>query len=217
MYVEFDVVKRLGDFSLEANGEFRPGVTCIVGPNGAGKTTLMKVVAGLLKPDRGYVRQVGVGSVVYIGDFYVPPDATGLDVVLAGRTRLAKRPVSKKDEEAAVKYAELFEAGDFLKRRWGTLSGGQRQFLVLAAALSAEADLTLLDEPLAPLYPEKRPWALSILRQNSKILVLSTHNLEIAQCCDYVYQLEGGRVVWRGPGASFKPVIDVSCGGKVIK
>jgi hypothetical protein len=93
MYVRFDVVKRLGDFTLEVSGELREGLTCVVGPNGSGKTTLLKILAGLLKPDKGAVEYVGVEARTYVGELYVPPDAVALEVALAGRSRFSSLPI----------------------------------------------------------------------------------------------------------------------------
>ncbi|MEM1598830.1 MAG: ABC transporter ATP-binding protein [Pyrobaculum sp.] len=205
MYVKFDVYKRLGDFTLKASGEVGEGVTCAVGPNGSGKTTLLKILAGLLKPDEGRVEESGVASKVYVGDFYAPPDAAGIDVVLAGRTRFSGRPVGRSDEEAARRYAELLDAGPLLSRRWGTLSGGQRQRLVIAAALAAEADLLLLDEPLSNLHGDWRERVMDVLRKYAvgRAVVLSTHHGDVLSCCQRLIELQDGVVTWAGPAASY--------------
>ncbi|MEZ0319418.1 MAG: ABC transporter ATP-binding protein [Pyrobaculum sp.] len=206
MYVKFDVYKRLGDFALRASGEVREGVTCVVGPNGSGKTTLLKILAGLLKPDRGQVEESGVFSKVYVGEFYAPPEATGLDVVLAGRTRFSGKPVGRLDEEIARRYAELLEAEAFLSRRWHTLSGGQRQRLVIAAALAAEADLLLLDEPLSNLHGDWREKVMEVLQRyaEGRAVVLSTHHGDVLSCCHWVIELQDGAVRWAGPASSHR-------------
>ncbi|AET32530.1 ABC transporter, ATP-binding protein [Pyrobaculum ferrireducens] len=214
--MEFNVVKRLGDFQLAAKGRVEEGVTCVVGPNGSGKTTLMKILAGLLKPDSGRVEYVGVSSRVYVGDFYTPPEATGLDVVLAGRTRFGRRPVGREDVEKAAEYAELLEAADLLKRRISTLSGGQRQRLVIAAALASEADLLLLDEPLSNLHGDWRGRVMEVLRglSRGRLVVVSTHHGDVLSCCHYVLQMENGVVTWLGPSADYQPrLAEAECGG----
>ncbi|MFN3804155.1 MAG: ATP-binding cassette domain-containing protein [Pyrobaculum sp.] len=199
MYVEFKVKKALASFRLEAEGELKRGVNCIIGPNGSGKTTLMKILAGLMKPDGGEVRYVGVGSRVYVGNFYVPPDAWGLDVVLAGRARFSSRPVDRRDVEKARGYAELLGAAEYLRRRWHTLSGGQRQKLVIAAALASEADLILLDEPLEGLHPRWRGEVVQVLRGVGRVVAISLHHWDVLNCCNYVVVMEDGVVKWRGP------------------
>jgi ABC-type cobalamin/Fe3+-siderophores transport systems, ATPase components len=125
MYVRFDVVKKLGDFVLEAAGELGEGLTCVVGPNGSGKTTLLKILAGLLRPDRGWVEHVGVKAKVYVGELHVPPDAAAVEVALAGRSRFSPTPVRREDVEAARRYMRHLDVEDLAERRWRTLSGGR--------------------------------------------------------------------------------------------
>jgi ABC-type cobalamin/Fe3+-siderophores transport system ATPase subunit len=214
MYVRFDVVKKLGDFTLEASGELREGLTCVVGPNGSGKTTLLKILAGLLKPDRGAVEYVGVGVKTYVGELYVPPDATALEVALAGRSRFSSLPVGKKDEEAARRYMRLLEVEDFAERRWRTLSGGQRQRVVIAAALAAEADLLLLDEPLANLHGDWRGRVMKTLTDyaTGRIVVVTTHHGDVLKCCRALIALREGRVAWRGDPQQYAEPLDTACG-----
>jgi len=207
MYVAFDVEKRLGEFRLAARGELREGATCVVGPNGAGKTTLFKILAGILKPDRGRVEYVGVKSRAYVGDLYAPPDSTVIDVVLAGRTRFGGRPVGREDIAAAARFAELVGVGALLQRRWGTLSGGQRQLAVVAAALATEADLLLLDEPMANLHGDRRAELAELLRREAqgRIIAYTTHHLDVLPCCDYVMVIEDGEVKWAGLPSQIDP------------
>jgi len=200
MYVRFELEKRLGEFRLIARGVLKEGATCVIGPNGAGKTTLLKILAGVVKPDVGFVEYSGVRSKVYVGDWHVPPDATVLDVVLTGRTRFSGRPVGKDDVSAAVKYAELVGVGHLLRRRWSTLSGGQRQLAIIAAALASEADLLLLDEPMANLHVDRRGELAQLLRKvaQGRILVYSTHHFDVLNCCDFVVLMEDGEIKWAG-------------------
>ncbi|MEM0485020.1 ATP-binding cassette domain-containing protein [Pyrobaculum aerophilum] len=193
-FVEFDVYKTLGSFQLRAKGVFKEGVTCVVGPNGSGKTTLLKLLAAIYKPDSGYINYVGISSKVYVGDFYLPPESRGLDIVLAGRSRFGKRPVGKADVEMAVKYASLLGASDLLARRISSLSGGERQRLVIAAALSSEADLLLLDEPLSNLHGNWRGRVMEILRKyaEKKVVVITTHHGDVLKCCQEAFRMENG-------------------------
>ncbi len=216
MYVRFDVVKKLGDFTLEASGELRKGLTCVVGPNGSGKTTLFKILAGLLKPDRGAVEYVGVGVKTYVGELYVPPDAIALEVALAGRSRFSSLPVGKRDEEAVRRYMRLLEVEDLAKRRWRTLSGGQRQRVVIAAAFASEADLLLLDEPLANLHGDWRGRVMNILSDyaaSGRVVAVTTHHGDVLRCCDFVIALREGRITWSGAAGDYKESLDSSCDG----
>jgi ABC-type cobalamin/Fe3+-siderophores transport system ATPase subunit len=214
MYVRFDVVKKLGDFVLEAAGELGEGLTCVVGPNGSGKTTLLKILAGLLRPDRGWVEHVGVKARVYVGELHVPPDAAAVEVALAGRSRFSPTPVRREDVEAARRYMRLLEVEDLSERRWQTLSGGQRQRVVIAAALAAEADLLLLDEPLANLHGDWRGRVMKTLADyaTGRVVVVTTHHGDVLKCCRALIALREGRVAWRGDPQQYAEPLDTACG-----
>jgi zinc transport system ATP-binding protein len=144
-------------FSI-ARGEF----AALVGPNGSGKSTLVRLLVGLLRPQRGSVRILGhdprsLPDRWRIG--YVPqrPALTGdlpatvEEVVRAGR--LARRGwwrAAGAADHAAVDHALGAVALDSVRRRPVTeLSGGQQQRVMIAKALAGEPDLLVLDEPIA--------------------------------------------------------------------
>ena len=165
---------------------------CIVGPNGGGKTTLLKLILGLLKPNRGEIEVLGhtpEKSRLRIG--YVPQYArydpqfpvTVLDVVLMGRLdRIFCGPYTKKDKEAAL--AALAEMGltDLAGRLFAEISGGQRQRVLIARALAAEGELLILDEPTANIDAASEEHLFEILAKlNERLTVmLVTHDLGFA-------------------------------------
>lgn len=135
---------------------------CMVGPNGGGKTTLLKLILGLLRPNRGKVRVFGqtpeaarsrVGYAPQHTEFDPEFPVSVMDVVLLGR--LGKAPVfgpfGKSDRRAAAEALEEVELYDLRKRPFANLSGGQRQRVTIARALASEPELLLLDEPTASL------------------------------------------------------------------
>lgn len=147
-------------FSL-GNGE----VMCILGPNGAGKSTLIKCVAGIFTPASGSVRimgedtaSLGAGGIAkLIG--YVPQQNevvfpfTVLDFVVMGRTPhipLCSSP-GEKDMEIAHESLAMVGIDDLAERTMNSLSGGQRQMVLIARALAQQPSLLLLDEPTAHL------------------------------------------------------------------
>lgn len=132
----------------------------IIGPNGGGKTTLLKIILGLIRPQKGDVRVLGeppsrtrhlVGYVPQHARIDESVPASVLDVVLTGRlshSRWGWR-YRRRDDEAAMAALEQTSTADLAHRQFGDLSGGQRQRVLIARALVSDARLLLLDEPTA--------------------------------------------------------------------
>jgi zinc transport system ATP-binding protein len=180
------------DMEIE-DGEFLG----LIGPNGSGKTTLIRVILGLVKPDRGRVEVFGVPPVSLgakhhlIG--YVPQRSQGdwsfpvsvIDVVLMGRygrIGLFKRP-SAADREVAMGALEDVQMQDFARRQLAELSGGQQQRVLIARALATEPKLLLLDEPAAGVdaYGEERFYELlkGLKEQQGLTIVVVTHDIAV--------------------------------------
>ena len=147
----------LWDIDLDIPAHVR---CAIVGPNGAGKSTLLKGILGLLKPVSGEVRLWGKPlSAVHKEIAYVPQrgpvhwdfPTTVFDVVLMGRYAhlgLVRRP-GKEDRLLAMDALEKMKMADFADRQISELSGGQKQRVFIARALAQDAQLYIMDEPLA--------------------------------------------------------------------
>ena len=132
----------------------------IAGPNGAGKSTLLKGILGLLKPVSGAVLLWGKPlSAVHKQIAYVPQrgsvhwdfPTTVFDVVLMGRYAhlgLVHRP-GKEDRALAMEALDKMKMADFADRQISELSGGQKQRVFIARALAQDAQLYIMDEPLA--------------------------------------------------------------------
>lgn len=147
----------LQDVSLDIRqGDFM----AVIGPNGGGKTTLLKLMLGILKPDRGTVRIFGTQpreAASRIG--YVPQDIhvnrgfpiSVQDVVRMGRVRGGGgwRHFSKKDMAIVQQALERVEMWRLRFRRMDELSGGQRQRVFLARALVSKPEILFLDEPMS--------------------------------------------------------------------
>ena len=177
----------LDDVSLEIGPRDFLG---IIGPNGGGKTTLLKIILGLLKPQRGTVRVLGRSPVevrTQIG--YVPQHAridpavpaSVLDVVLTGRLAHSSWGFRYSREHVAAAMAALAqtEMDGMAQRTLGTLSGGQRQRVLIARALAAEAALLLLDEPTAGVDPHMERSLTDLLhRLNERLpIVIVSHDV----------------------------------------
>lgn len=149
----------LRDASLRIDpGEF----VCMLGPNGGGKTTLLRLMLGLLRPDRGTIRVLGgqpretcsrTGYVPQQSQFDPSFPVSVLDVVLMGRLGRSGGlgPHRRSDVQAADAALAEVRMSDLRKRPFSDLSGGQRQRVLIARALSAEPELLLLDEPTSNL------------------------------------------------------------------
>ncbi|MCD5408810.1 metal ABC transporter ATP-binding protein [Candidatus Bipolaricaulota bacterium] len=207
--VLYDGRPALEDVSFRLSGGER---LAIVGPNGAGKSTLLKVVAGVLQPSSGQVRIRGEDPCGHICIAYLPQrteidwrfPVTVLDVVLMGRVGrlgLFRRPGAR--DRALVREAlEAVGLSDLAGRQIGELSGGQQQRMFIARALAQEAELVLLDEPLAGLDAPSQEAILKLLellRARGVTLLLSLHDLDIAAQHFPLVLLLNRRVVAFGP------------------
>lgn len=162
----------------------------VIGPNGGGKTTLLRIILGLLQPQRGVVRVLGRSpSEVRTRIGYVPQNAridpnvpaSVLDVVLTGR--LARSSwgfrYGRKHVEAAMAALEQTEMAALAHRTLATLSGGQRQRVLIARALASDAEMLLMDEPTAGVDPHIEQSLTDLLhRLNQRLpIVIVSHDV----------------------------------------
>ena len=178
----------------------------LLGPNGAGKTTTIEICEGLLAPDAGEVRVLGL-------------DWKRNEMALRERLgiQLQESQFGEKItvEETIRLFRSFYEHGleveevlgmvqleEKRKARVGTLSGGQKQRLSVACALVGDPDLVFLDEPTTGLDPQSRRqlWDLvDRMRQRGRTILLTTHYMEEAErLCDHVAIVDRGKVIALG-------------------
>ena len=184
--------------------EIRPGeVHALLGANGAGKSTLMRCLLGYLRPTEGTVTVLGGDSrdpairarVGYLpGDLRLPARSTVAEI-LSFHTRLLDRAGCPPVQREAL----VARLGVPVKRRFGTLSKGNRQKVGLVLALMAEPDVLVLDEPTSGLDPLMQDEVLDLVRRRRDAgcaILLSTHILaEAENIADRVAVLSRGQLV----------------------
>ena len=188
--------------------------TSIVGPNGAGKSTLLKVLAGLL-PHSGEVLLLGqpltslrgrqrAQQLSWLGqNESSADDLTAYDVAMLGRLPHQPwlAPPSDEDHAAVERALRATQAWDWRGRALGQLSGGERQRVLLARALAVEAQVLLMDEPLANLDPpHQTDWLLMVraLVAGGKTVVSVLHEISFALQADELVLMAQGRIAHQG-------------------
>ena len=188
--------------------------TSIVGPNGAGKSTLLKVLAGLL-PYTGVVTLLGrelagiaarerARQLAWLGqNESSSDDLTVLDVTLLGRLPHQSwlGAPSAADHAAVEQALRATQAWDWRARALGQLSAGERQRVLLARALAVQAQVLLMDEPLANLDPPHQADWLGIvhaLTAQGKTVVSVLHEISMALHARQLIIMARGRVTHQG-------------------
>ena len=201
-------------FSVE-EGQF----VCIVGANGCGKTTTLKSIMGLLEPWSGEIMVAGIplGQMderqracrfAYIPQAHTPPFPFSVaDVVIMGRTpylgRLSKP--TQADRRIAMAALRLLGIEGLAGVPYTSLSGGQRQLVLIARSLTQESQILIMDEPTAAVDFGNQLMVLSRMKTLSalgKAVVMVTHDPDHALfCADKVVVMEDGLVVSEGTPA----------------
>jgi ABC-2 type transport system ATP-binding protein len=193
----------LDDLTFRYDGA---GAVGYLGPNGAGKTTTLKLLVGLLLPTSGRALLNGheairnrkealwdVGALIETPEPY--PTQTVFEAL---ETVGAVRGLSPEGIDAEVDRLHGELELPPLRRRCGTLSKGQRQRVVLAAALLGDPSVLLLDEPTSGLDPAERVLVRGLLRRlkaDHLILMCSHQMVDVAEICDDLVFLHGGRIL----------------------
>jgi len=169
-------------------------VFAILGPNGGGKTTLLKVILGLIPPDRGTVRVLGkapeetrhlIGYVPQLRtfDFDYPISVGGmvLSGLLGRKNGVIPKRYSEEDQRFADTALSTMGIGHLADRTIRDLSGGERQRVVIARALAGSPQVLLLDEPtvFVDIPTETRFYDILGGLAKSMTIVLVTHDIGV--------------------------------------
>lgn len=212
----------------------RGSLTGLLGPNGCGKTTLLKLLSGVLQPERGHVslngnslagrsrRDIARHLAVVPQETHPAFDYTVMEMVLMGRHPHLGAFELEGPRDLALARDAMTATGTahLATRAYMTLSGGEKQRVVIASALTQSPDVLLLDEPTASLDLGYQLEVAALLRrlnlERGVTLVIATHDLNLAaSLCDRLILMREGRVVAQGPtrdvltAASIRRIYDV--------
>uniref|UniRef100_A0A7V2F7H2 Molybdenum ABC transporter ATP-binding protein n=1 Tax=Rhodothermus marinus TaxID=29549 RepID=A0A7V2F7H2_RHOMR len=218
--LEVDIVRRYRTGFAVAAAWSQPvdrfSVTVLFGASGSGKTTLLRCLAGLERPDAGYIRLGGETWYDAATGYHLPPQRRGIGFVFQDYALFPHQTVaqniafglghlSKAERQRRVEeLLALLELEGLADRYPAQLSGGQQQRVALARALAPRPRLLLLDEPLSALDGPTREVLRRKLRRWLATLgipaVLVTHDwLEASTLGEQVIVLEAGHVLQQGP------------------
>ena len=212
----------------------RGSLVGLLGPNGCGKTTLLKLMAGVLRPHQGSIalddraidgiprRELARHVASVPQETHPAFDYSVLEMTLMGRHPHLGAFQLEGPEDLAIASDALSATGTahLSDRPYMTLSGGEKQRVVIASALAQAPSVLLLDEPTASLDLAYQLEVAALLgrlnRDRGVTMVLATHDLNLAaSLCDSLVLLRSGRVVAHGPtrdvltGASVQQLYDV--------
>ncbi len=148
------------------NLEIGEGITCLMGESGIGKTTLLKLIAGLLKPQKGVIDPKPEKISFMFQEDRLLPWMNARDNILM---------VSNKKEETEQLLEELEIDGSL---KISELSGGMARRVALIRCLLFESDMLLMDEPFKGMDSKLVEKAAGIIRRQNKPVLVSTHSLD---------------------------------------
>ncbi|MEL6113889.1 ABC transporter ATP-binding protein [Photobacterium sp. SP02] len=219
------LTRRFGDFTAvnKLNLQVPRGhIYGFLGPNGCGKSTTLRMLTGLLSPSEGEIEVLGLR---------IPEQAEALRMKIGYMTQKFSlyEDLSVKENlqfigqiyglpgrELKPRVAELgstYNLNELMKQRVGSMSGGQKQRLALAAAVMHKPDLLFLDEPTSAVDPQSRRdfWEqLFDLSDSGTTILVTTHYMDEAERCHGLAIMEAGEIKADGPPDSLMKQMGVS-------
>jgi ABC-type branched-subunit amino acid transport system ATPase component len=224
VHKSFDGVRALLEVSLQFPGN---GISAIIGPNGAGKTTLLNVLTGFVRPDSGRcflgnreitrlapheIGQLGVARTFQ--DVRLVFQVSAQENVLLARPRqrgesllgallgLGAAYEEARNTEAGMRLLGFVGLGEKANELAGELSYGEQKLLTLACCLATEAQILLLDEPVAGVHPEMAARILQLLqklRDEGKLVIFIEHDISaVRRVADVVIVMDEGKIIAQG-------------------
>lgn len=198
----FSAIKAIDDLSLRIE---KGKITGLIGADGAGKTTLLRLIIGLLHPDSGEIRTLGMDPVTekdkLVSKIGYMPQKFGLYEDLTVIENLRLYADLKKVDHSFDKLLTFTKLEPFQDRLAGALSGGMKQKLGLACALLGSPDFLVLDEPSVGVDPISRRDLMKMVKDlihDNTTVLWSTAYLDEAHSFDTAVVLDKGKVIYQG-------------------
>jgi zinc transport system ATP-binding protein len=195
----------------------------ILGPNGGGKTTLLRLMLGILKPDRGTIRVLGrtpeearenLGYVPQSTEVNLSFPISVFDLVLTGRLSRSRfgRRYSRGDKEKVETILKNVGMSEYRHFPIGQLSGGQRQRIFIARALAAEPSILFLDEPTASVDREFEVGLYEFLEELNRevTIVVITHDVGVISRYVKSVACVNRTLIFHGGGEITEEMIDMA-------
>jgi molybdate transport system ATP-binding protein len=210
--INLDIKKEFPDFSLDVKFNLAKGITALMGPSGSGKTTLANLIAGIEKPDDGFIK---AGDHVFFDQSTktcMAPELRKIGYVfqegllfphMTVRQNLLYGTTKTSNPQLFETLVGLFDLNNLLNRYPEKLSGGEKRRVAIGRALLSEPDILILDEPLTGLDPARRQALFPFLDKlklsfKGPILYISHHMDEVAHIADFGLLLNEGSLKNQG-------------------